>query len=831
MENESVDKSVTGQQVKPEETKTLMLKKSLEDADKNERANTSGQGYDAPARPGLGSSASEDSILKNTEPLIPYNRIEWYENNSYTLEAIKQLKERNVLFIKVPDRNWGSMAVQRLSAKLQTYREELWPLVATVRKIKNGQSLPPCFWKSMAGFESPTVIVLDDGNIEHIISLLLADDYTVRTDIKNELERKRIHLVCPLEDSAEIKRLLQDKRAKRHIGKSYACWEVNAVKLLLMKLYGKEGDVLYNSLQSSSILRKLDSFEICEIIDDLQQVQAEHLMGEVEKEAESRTDRSDSLSKELVELFDKEDLIVKTVMFCAAFFPGLNENDFKRLVEHSLGEEKEEVVTLEKDAPPARSLRDIWGGKMKPDRYLRTCKLQLIEKDGIAAIGFEKDKLGNTIAESIRKNWPLLYNATYDHLTESGILFNPAYSDEVRNGVVKLIVQQGVKMKTAYLQEWFLRLFFINAKNVFWDDMLDDADLVKVAEKIPESIPDAILVKLLIKCATHSLMKSCIVNGLTMLFREMLLAEDKIFHDTVKSFFKRLIDLFYVEKAALDIVINLYSNLWNTNELPEEELLKYFGRAFEEGNDEKMFYAYGQMVRYFKRWHLYEITGKWIDDESCSEKSWTKKMAWLFQLDFCVDSIDKFFGEENKGTYELFIPQNIESPIEESLFSRELPVLLKKITSENCLAAWDLLFINWLSFKRYAYWLEHDVTKVLPLETRLEPSYQEAYTLAADIIENWFYILSENKDTAAATDIINARIKQFAELVKTITPVKIRRQIVKYWRQKVFIYADTIHVVKDLQKDKETRNKETNTISRRRSCLRQLMETLMVPAE
>lgn len=133
------------------------------------------------------------------------------------------------------------------------------------------------------------------------------------------------------------------------------------------------------------------------------------------------------------DLFNREDPITDTILYCAAYFPDLSPQDFSYLVEMFLGEATEEVTKrVSRPDQPNESdlvvtsvpLVNRW--RRDADSLLRQCKLEAAKKkDDKRVIDFKTDGLRRRLSNHIRNEGPFFYEKNFTLVRQQGLLFSP----------------------------------------------------------------------------------------------------------------------------------------------------------------------------------------------------------------------------------------------------------------------------------------------------------------------------------------------------------------------------------------------------------------------
>lgn len=784
---------------------------------------------------GAGNDKEERQDLDTiTEKLTITQHYQWLERRQEMVAVAQSLQEKRVLFIRCPHKDDFHLATQRLATTLQTMGDQLPMPPAPLRSNKKDQKLEPYFWKNFRRQSEPVIIVLYHDHQEHLKALLAVEDKEVEMDIIRPLALSNIYLICPLPDEPNVRQMIAEEKAGRLLQKTYAYWEMPVVKLELIKRYGLEGLQLlphFNLGKEPGILSAMKSYNLLKAVDP--DLPADELSAALKKVKEDYVDRMSKGLDDLTALLRSNDILAQTIIVVVAIFPAISKEVFQQLVGHLLGEERE-IAATDKDAKPPRLLRELWSEKATVRRYLTQCMLQVDDKDGRITIDFAVHGLRDDIRKLIMKDFRILYYDAFDSLKESELLFKPEVLPAIRAAIIQFIVQVATIHNECHDTDWLTRLFFTNMRSVLEDIVQNDDEVSRVARSAPESLADEIMAKVLRQAGVDKLLRYSITQDLILLFAEMINAGNKIFHPTLNAFIRKLIELYRRETTGLDIILPIYKKILldrgadasksaddqsppgKDDDLTREGLIRYFSKALEEGTADQMFEAYDKMRHHFGRWDFLKISKDWIDDKDIGAQSWTRQMAWLYQLDFCWESFYYYFEKEEKITYELFD----DSP---TGFSPELAELVKHITAPDFLTACDKLLRYNDGFLRRAYWLEILPSGVIPLIDRIEDRFVRAYTLSADVIENWFYILQSDKATTEGQD--DPGISAFTTLVLREADPATLKLILQYWRHKGGIYSQTILVV-DRNEPKEEKAKKCKALTQRRACLRQLLNII-----
>jgi hypothetical protein len=393
-----------------------------------------------------------------------------------------------------------------------------------------------------------------------------------------------------------------------------------------------------------------------------------------------------------------------------------------------------------------------------------------------------------------------------EELINHQILFDKSLSNDLFNAFISvftLVIKDNYK---TYDAEWLFQKVREQVEDLYGN--INDDETLVIIEMSEKLLNISIL---------HERLAPMVA-----LLKQLLLTDQPELSNTIKIFFKRLLDSGLKKRVVLELAVDLYKQLRDTGNFPEEELDKYLIRSLNAKRAEDRYDAYRIMIKHILYKDMYNKASKWLAGEEISDDSETKKFAWLSRLDYCILSFfDHFTVHKEAKEYELLQGN------EENCFNEELPRLMKDITGDKCLDSW-LKLLQYEDMWRVRFiLLEESVTKIRYLDGRTDERNNMPLSLAGDIIETWLYIL---RPVNAAAEEITATEKmvQYVELVKKTVEKKRLAELVSYWRRKARrIYCDSIIFYKKYSnKTKEENAEIIRKLKLRRACAELFIEMM-----
>jgi hypothetical protein len=166
------------------------------------------------------------------------------------------------------------------------------------------------------------------------------------------------------------------------------------------------------------------------------------------------------------QLFDLQDPLIDTVLYCATYYPDLSPQDFSHLVELSLDDVTEEVIRKidqsqpqngdEKDSPvEAVPLVRRW--RRETDAILRRCKLApLTNEDNRRVVDFQVDGLRNRLGQYIQSDHYFFYESNFVLMRRQGFLFSP--KRKIAEGARQLLVDMAKQYAPNEVANWLYEI-------------------------------------------------------------------------------------------------------------------------------------------------------------------------------------------------------------------------------------------------------------------------------------------------------------------------------------------------------------------------------------
>lgn len=390
---------------------------------------------------------------------------------------------------------------------------------------------------------------------------------------------------------------------------------------------------------------------------DLDELDQELSERESEKKRYGRTqnEASESDSSEESEdvtaqsLFADDDPIQNTVLYVATFFPGLNPQDFKRVVSLLLEgltktiPVKESITTEEgktqiKETHKEKPLTEIWQESFdRPDKYLRNCYLTVSRQNGNQRMDFTSTELRKDFLTYFEQEQSLYLEEQLRRTQKLDLLLDN--SDELAEKAIDVAVKAAIDYPNSYAEDWLIEL------------------LVKIAKKDERRV-------------------TTLLERLSQLIYRLQIQPDySKSEDIAQKFLEHLID---IEYRSLALAIFRYLIDWNirSGELgirSAKQLLTWLKKLLDqedlEDKDEKLqadIYSLLEELLWQSGFYLYiydflGILKEWLPDRDISPEKYTLSniAALLLLFTYCEETIDKlplkWYGEW-PSVYPLFAP-------------------------------------------------------------------------------------------------------------------------------------------------------------------------------
>ena len=277
-------------------------------------------------------------------------------------------------------------------------------------------------------------------------------------NLKDRYERKAEILTLEDQDlNNNIKAKMAGKRAEKDGERVYKyTTEIDELKIKIKDVQNELGDI---------------EQELKEIKRELEQ-QKEN--SQRERYSRTKDGTSKSNSSEEVEnittqsLFADDDPIKNTILYVATFFPGLNPQDFKRVVSLLLMNQtktilvkesitREEGKTQVKETQQEKQLTKIWQESFeKSDGYLSNCYLRVSRKNGIQGIYFTVPSLRNDFLTYVEEQQPLYLEEQLKKTQKLDLLLDT--SDDVSRKAIDVAVKASIDYPNSYSEDWLIEL-------------------------------------------------------------------------------------------------------------------------------------------------------------------------------------------------------------------------------------------------------------------------------------------------------------------------------------------------------------------------------------
>lgn len=166
------------------------------------------------------------------------------------------------------------------------------------------------------------------------------------------------------------------------------------------------------------------------------------------------------------QLFDRQDPLIDTVLYCATYYPDLSPQDFSYLVELSLGDATEEVARKidpsqpqdgEEKVSPFESVPLTRRWRRETDTILRRCKLAaLTNEDNRRVVDFQVDGLRNRLSQYIRSDHYFFYESRFFSMRRQGLLFSP--KKKIAEGSRQLLVEMATQYAPKEVANWLYEI-------------------------------------------------------------------------------------------------------------------------------------------------------------------------------------------------------------------------------------------------------------------------------------------------------------------------------------------------------------------------------------
>jgi hypothetical protein len=147
----------------------------------------------------------------------------------------------------------------------------------------------------------------------------------------------------------------------------------------------------------------------------------------------TRSSRDHHDDTDIANLFDRKDVVVATVLYCATYFEDLSHQDFTYVVDLFLGDTTEEVVSrVNQSSPNGNQIVNIveqvpalrrW--RRETDTVLTCCKIVPLKNGSNKRVmDFSVAGLRSRLREYISSSYPSFYESNFALLRQKGLLFS-----------------------------------------------------------------------------------------------------------------------------------------------------------------------------------------------------------------------------------------------------------------------------------------------------------------------------------------------------------------------------------------------------------------------
>jgi hypothetical protein len=300
------------------------------------------------------------------------------------------------------------------------------------------------FWEMEVDSQQPTALFIDAISKEGkpFAESLLTTSPSAPGQVKLLLEQRKIFMLC-IADPGHVEKTVGSQKALK-----LSHWDIPFLQTVL-----KEYDPDRHAELEARILRqrergawrKDDDAAFCEEVKGF--VRDRSLPEEVEK----RESLSQPESTEKV--FEGWSEPRATVLYAAAFFPGLQPPEFREVVERLLGERT--LTVIEKvtrqgeggatevfESRRERALVEVW--RETQQELFKACRLSAAGKGGALAVSFVHPGMKEKVREEFERDHSLYLDDQFQRLEKTDLLFHR--SARVAAGALKLTA----KMMAAY---------------------------------------------------------------------------------------------------------------------------------------------------------------------------------------------------------------------------------------------------------------------------------------------------------------------------------------------------------------------------------------------
>jgi hypothetical protein len=180
-----------------------------------------------------------------------------------------------------------------------------------------------------------------------------------------------------------------------------------------------------------------------------------------------RLQQRDHNDLDVQQLFDRQDPLVDTVLYCATYYQDLSPQDFSHLVELFLDDATEEVIK-KVDRPQSQDGEEkestvesvpllVRRWRRETDAILRRCKLAaLTNEDNRRVVDFQVDGLRNRLGQHIRNDHYFFYESNFVLMRQQGLLFSP--KKKIAEGARQLLVDMAAQYAPNEVANWLYEI-------------------------------------------------------------------------------------------------------------------------------------------------------------------------------------------------------------------------------------------------------------------------------------------------------------------------------------------------------------------------------------
>lgn len=243
-----------------------------------------------------------------------------------------------------------------------------------------------------------------------------------------------------------------------------------------------------------------------------------HLKARTVLEAVQNREQPETVDAAKVEdLFDRQDPLVDTVLYCATYFPDLSPHDFIALVELFVGEQTEEVTRrhVRPEQGNGGDLTEIVESVPLVNRWRRDaatilaeCKLATLRnEDDKRVIDFQTDGLRSRLSQFLSTQ--LCYDLNFVSVRSKGLLLSPKKG--IADGARQLLVDIGKEYPPSEVAHWLYEIVTEFDRLVRDDESASRYDpLPHLTVKVARRYVSYGLSRLLIKCEKEPALREAV---------------------------------------------------------------------------------------------------------------------------------------------------------------------------------------------------------------------------------------------------------------------------------------------------------------------------------